>query len=106
MPSCWTWNIITEEIHGLRRAGVPGHEPHVRDAACRKEVRHGSGIFRDAGAANLPGHEFLAYEQMAGMNAFVPERRKDIAQLGLKSFIGGTLARFTTACIAGIILYE
>ena len=43
---------------------------------------------------------------IAAMNGFVPERRKDIAQLGLKAFIGGTLACFTTACIAGIILYE
>ena len=40
---------------------------------------------------------------IAGLSALVPERRKDIARLGGKAFIGGTLAGFTTACIAGIL---
>lgn len=40
---------------------------------------------------------------IAGMAGLVPERRRDITQLGLKSFIGGTLAAFSTACIAGIL---
>lgn len=40
---------------------------------------------------------------IAGLSALVPERRKDIARLGVKAFVGGTLAGFTTACIAGIL---
>lgn len=41
---------------------------------------------------------------IAGLTGLVPERRKEIVELGLKSFIGGTLACFTTACIAGILV--
>jgi CNT family concentrative nucleoside transporter len=43
---------------------------------------------------------------IAGLTGIVPERRKDIVQLGLKAFVGGTLACFMTACVAGILLYE
>jgi CNT family concentrative nucleoside transporter len=42
---------------------------------------------------------------VAGLSALVPERREDIVGLGLKSLIGGTLACFTTACVAGILVY-
>jgi len=40
---------------------------------------------------------------IAGLAALAPGRRKEISELGLKSLIGGTLAVFTTACIAGIL---
>jgi CNT family concentrative nucleoside transporter len=40
---------------------------------------------------------------LAGLSGLVPERRGDLASLGLKSLIGGTLATFTTACTAGIL---
>jgi CNT family concentrative nucleoside transporter len=40
---------------------------------------------------------------LAGLSGLVPERRKDITALGIKSFIAGTLAVFMTACVAGIL---
>ncbi|HIJ65950.1 MAG TPA: NupC/NupG family nucleoside CNT transporter [Candidatus Hydrogenedentes bacterium] len=40
---------------------------------------------------------------IAGMSGLVPERRHEIVQLALKAFIGGTLACFMTACVAGIL---
>lgn len=54
------------------------------------------------GFAN-PGSLGIAIACMTGL---VPERRVEIVQLGLKSLIGGTLACFTTACVAGILLNE
>lgn len=42
--------------------------------------------------------------QIGGIGGMAPERRSDIAQLGLRAMIGGTLACFMTACIAGILL--
>lgn len=41
---------------------------------------------------------------IAALDALAPERRVDISQLALKSFIGGTLACFMTACVAGIVI--
>ncbi len=40
---------------------------------------------------------------IAGLSSLMPDRRSEIVQLGLKAFVGGTLAAFTTACVAGII---
>ena len=42
--------------------------------------------------------------QIGGIGGMAPERRGDLARLGLRAMIGGTLACFMTACIAGIIL--
>ncbi|SVE42633.1 uncharacterized protein METZ01_LOCUS495487, partial [marine metagenome] len=33
-----------------------------------------------------------------------PERRGDLARLGLRAMLGGTLAAFMTACVAGILI--
>ncbi len=41
--------------------------------------------------------------QIGGIGALVPERRADLARLGLKSMLGGLLACYTTACIAGLV---
>ncbi|MFO7973191.1 MAG: nucleoside transporter C-terminal domain-containing protein [Candidatus Hydrogenedentota bacterium] len=42
---------------------------------------------------------------IAGMTSIAPERRKEIVQLGFRAFAGGTLAGFSTACVAGVLLY-
>ena len=42
--------------------------------------------------------------QIGGIGAIAPNRRKDLAKLGLKAMIGGTLAAQMTATIAGIFV--
>ncbi len=42
--------------------------------------------------------------QIGGIGALVPSRRADFAKLGLRAMIGGTLAAYMTACIAGLLL--
>ncbi|MDH3717591.1 MAG: NupC/NupG family nucleoside CNT transporter [Planctomycetota bacterium] len=42
--------------------------------------------------------------QLGGIGGIAPERRGDLARLGLRAMIGGTLAAFMTACIAGILI--
>ena len=41
--------------------------------------------------------------QVGGIGALVPGRRGDLARLGFKAMIAGTLANFLSACIAGIL---
>lgn len=53
------------------------------------------------GFAN-PGSIGIAIGGMAGL---APERRPEITALGVRSFIGGTLACFSTACVAGILIH-
>ena len=42
--------------------------------------------------------------QIGGIGALVPERRHDLARLGLRAMLAGTLANFVSACIAAMLL--
>ena len=41
--------------------------------------------------------------QIGGMSALAPERRKDLARIGLRAMFGGAIASWTTATVAGIL---
>lgn len=42
--------------------------------------------------------------QIGGIGGIAPERRQDLSRLGLRAMVGGALAAFMTATIAGILL--
>ena len=42
--------------------------------------------------------------QLGGIGALAPDRRHDLARLGFRALLAGTLANFLSACIAGILL--
>lgn len=42
--------------------------------------------------------------QIGGIGELAPNRRKDLAKLGVKALICGTLASYLSACIAGILM--
>jgi CNT family concentrative nucleoside transporter len=42
--------------------------------------------------------------QIGGIGTLVPSRRNDFAKLGIKAMIGGSLAAFMTATVAGILI--
>jgi CNT family concentrative nucleoside transporter len=42
--------------------------------------------------------------QIAGIGALAPERRQDLAKLGIRALVSGTLASYLSATIAGIIV--
>lgn len=42
--------------------------------------------------------------QLGGIGALAPERKRDLARLGIRAMIAGTLANFLSATIAGILL--
>jgi CNT family concentrative nucleoside transporter len=42
--------------------------------------------------------------QIGGIGALAPERRSDLARLGLRAMLAGTLANFISACIAALLL--
>ena len=41
--------------------------------------------------------------QIGGIGGLAPERKRDIAALGLRAMIAGNLAAFTSACLAGML---
>ena len=42
--------------------------------------------------------------QIGGIGALVPERRRELAELGMKALLCGTLASYLSATIAGILI--
>jgi CNT family concentrative nucleoside transporter len=42
--------------------------------------------------------------QIGGIGALAPNRKSDLARLGLRAVMAGTMANFMTACIAGMLL--
>ena len=42
--------------------------------------------------------------QLGGIGALAPERKRDLARLGFRAMLAGTLANFLSATIAGILL--
>lgn len=44
--------------------------------------------------------------QIGGISAIAPERRADLARLGLKAMWAGALASWLTACVAGVLISE
>lgn len=42
--------------------------------------------------------------QVGGIGSLAPERRGDMARLGLRAMVGGVLATYVTACMVGVLL--
>jgi CNT family concentrative nucleoside transporter len=58
------------------------------------------GTFALCGFANFSSIAI----QIGGIGALAPGRKSDLARLGLKAMLAGTLANFMSACIAGVLL--
>lgn len=42
--------------------------------------------------------------QLGGIGSLAPERRADLARIGVRAMLGGLLASYMTACVAGILV--
>lgn len=42
--------------------------------------------------------------QVGGIGSLAPERRPEMARLGVRAMLGGVLATYSTACVAGMLL--
>ncbi len=58
------------------------------------------GTFAICGFANFASIAI----QIGGIGSLAPERRKDLANLGLRAMAGGILVGYTNACIAGLFI--
>jgi nucleoside permease NupC len=69
----------------------------------KEEPRPSADRFNYLGAGGFANFGSIAI-QIGGYGSLVPERRKDFAWLGLRAMIGGSLAAFMTATIAGVLI--
>jgi len=83
--------VLTEFIAYINLAGVQG-ELSYRSAVIASYAICGFANFASIGI------------QIGGIGGIAPRRRADLAKLGLRAMVGGTLAAYMTGTIAGIIL--
>jgi CNT family concentrative nucleoside transporter len=73
-----------------------------------KEIAAGALAPRSAVIASYALCGFANFGSLAimvgGIGGLAPERRAEVAELGLRSLVSGTLASFSTACVAGMLL--
>ena len=70
-----------------------------------------SGAFPDARAAIILTYAMCGFAnivsigiQLGGIGALAPEQRTNLAQLGVRAMIGGTVACYLSACVASILI--
>lgn len=71
--------------------------------ALRPEISERSFILATYALCGFANFSSIAI-QIGGIGALVPERRGELARLGLRAMVGGLLASYLTACIAGIFI--
>ena len=73
---------------------------HVGDASALSQRSFVIAAYALCGFANFGSVAIM----IGGIGGIAPERRGDLARLGLRSLIGGTLATMLTGAVIGIYL--
>ncbi|MBN2270045.1 MAG: hypothetical protein JXN61_05490 [Sedimentisphaerales bacterium] len=107
-PLAWVMGIRTEDV--LKVASVLGEKTVLNEFIAYMDLVKLKGQLSErsftiatyalCGFANFGSVAI----QIGGIGSMVPSRREDIAQLSLRSMVGGTLAAFMTACIVGMLI--
>jgi CNT family concentrative nucleoside transporter len=97
--------VVTEFIaYGHLAADLRLEAAHQLDpSAPLPQLSHRSAAiaaYALCGFANFPSIAI----QIGGLTALAPTRRSEFASLGLRAMLGGAMASWMTACIAGILL--
>jgi CNT family concentrative nucleoside transporter len=73
--------------------------------------QEGSGVELSERTVNILAYALCGFSnfasigiQIGGLGGMAPERQSDLARLGLRAMLGGTLACLMTACVAGVLI--
>ena len=108
-PFAWAMGVPTQDINNA--ATLLGQKLTVNEFLAFKNLTsHTVPILTDKGLliVSIAICGFANFSsvgmQIGGIGALAPERRKDLASLGLKALLCGTLASYLSASIAGILM--
>jgi CNT family concentrative nucleoside transporter len=108
-PIAWAMGVPAQDINNV--STLLGQKLSVNEfIAFRNMTNHSVPVVTEKGLtivtiaicgfANFSSVGML----IGGISAMAPERRKDLAELGMKALLCGTLASYMSATIAGIIV--
>jgi len=109
-PVAWLMGIPWQDAP--RIGGLLGIKTVLNEFLAYRElgelIRQGAVGHRTAVIASYALCGFANFGSLAiligGLGGMAPSRRADVAALGLRSILAGSLASFMTACVAGILL--
>lgn len=108
-PMAWAMGIPTEDINNA--ATLLGQKLTINEfVAFSNLTSHQLPIVTEKGLTivSIAICGFANFSsvgmQIGGIGVLVPERRRDLAELGLKALLCGTLASYLSATIAGILM--
>jgi CNT family concentrative nucleoside transporter len=76
---------------------------YIKLGELRSVMSHRSFVLATYAMCGFANFSSIAI-QIGGISTIAPERRKDLAQLGLRAMIAGALASYQTATIAGVLI--
>ena len=89
--------VLNEFLAYLQLSGI------LTDPAAATTLQPRSAIIATYALSGFANFSSIAI-QIGGISGIAPSRRKDLARLGLRAMIGGSLAAFMTATVAGMLL--
>jgi CNT family concentrative nucleoside transporter len=110
VPLVWLMGVPWHDATQL--GGVMGIKTVLNEFLAYQELRE----LMNAGAVEPRSAVILSYAAcgfanfgslailLGGVGAMAPSRRSDLAELGLRSILAGTLATLMTGCVAGLLL--
>ena len=107
-PFAWLMGIPADEC--LKSGEILGKKMVINEfvayldlSAAKKELSERTYIILTYALCGFANFSSIGI-QLGGIGGIAPERRSDLAKLGFRAMLGGTLAAFMTACIAGLLI--
>ena len=107
-PFAWVMGIQTEDV--LKVSSVLGEKTVLNEfiaymdlVEMREQLSPRSFTIATYALCGFANFGSVAI-QIGGISGIAPERRSDLARIGLRAMIAGALASWMTACIAGTLI--
>jgi CNT family concentrative nucleoside transporter len=108
MPLAWLVGIPASDLHAA--GALLGEKTILNEFVAYMHLSEQSGTFSDRGfiilsycLSGFANFSSIAI-QIGGIAPLAPERRGDLARLGIRSVIGGTLATLMTGAVVGLFI--
>lgn len=109
-PLAWCMGVPWEEagkvgsLLGIKTVvnEVVGYQ-HLQEMVAAGEISDRARTIATYALCGFSNFSSIAI-QIGGLGGMAPERKADVARLGLRAMVAGSLACFQTACIAGLLI--
>jgi CNT family concentrative nucleoside transporter len=112
-PAAWLMGVESQDC--LRAGELLGKKMFANEFVAYAQLRdwrqEGSGVMLSPRSVVILTYALCGFAnfssigiQIGGLGGMAPSRQADIARLGLRAMLGGTLVNFMMGCIAGVLV--